>query len=225
MELPDNLGTLFATLSPRAFQTGALAPLLLDFLALVARSEPQLGALGPGLVSALRSAMSDTVPLASADQIRAILTYVPRGILFPLPAAVEHRQVLRALATAPTTILPVRAVWSDDHVPQLQLSESDLKLLLEALEPHVGGDLADQAAPAALALLMRGSHDISRLARDPDFASYKCFERGMCAVALSHLCRFKSWLRDPRLGCSSAPLRRRTGCCRWRPRPCGILTL
>ncbi|RWA68020.1 hypothetical protein [Mesorhizobium sp.] len=168
---PDNLGALFATLSLRAFQTGALALLLLDFLALVERSEAQLRALGPGLVSALRNAMSDTVPLASADQVRAILTYVPRGILFPLPAAVEHRQVLRALATAPTTILPVRAAWSDDHVPQLLVTDSDLKLLLEALEPHVGGDLADQAAPAALAFLMRASHDISRLARDPDFAS------------------------------------------------------
>lgn len=168
---PENLGTLFATLSPRAFQSGALTPLLLDFLALVERSEAQLRALGPGLVSALRNAMSDTVPLASADQVKAILSYVPRGILFPLPVAVEHRQVLRALATAPTTILPVRAGWSDDHVSQLQLSDSDLKLLLEALEPHVGGDLADQAAPAALAFLMRASHDISRLAHDPDFAS------------------------------------------------------
>ena len=67
---PDNLGTLFATLSPRAFQAGALAPLLLDFLALVERSEAQLRALGPGLVSALRNAMADTVPLAPRTKSR-----------------------------------------------------------------------------------------------------------------------------------------------------------
>jgi len=167
----DELETLFATLAPRAFQTGALAPLLLDFLALVDPGEAQRRALAPGLVSALREAMSDTVPLASTSQIKAILAYIPRGFLFPLPAAVEHRQILRALATAPTAVLPIRAAWSDDQTPQLQLSERDLKLLLEALEPHVAGDLADQAAPAALALLMRAGHDIARLSRDPEFAS------------------------------------------------------
>lgn len=168
---PDNLGTLFRTLSPRAFQTGNLSSLLIDFLALVERNDAHLRALGPGVIGALRAAMSGNSPLAPADQIKSILSYVPSGLLLPLPAAVEHRQVLRSLAEAETNALPVRATWTDDPGPHIQLPSSDLKLFLRALEPHVGGDLADQAAPAALALLLCANQDISRLAHDPDLAS------------------------------------------------------
>ena len=168
---PDNLGTLIKTLSPRAFQSGNLSSLLIDFLALIERNDAHLRALGLGLINALRNAMSGNSPLAPADQMKSILSYVPSGLLLPLPAAVEHRQVLRSLAEAKTNALPVRAAWTDDLGPQIELPSSDLKLFLRALEPHVAGDLADQAAPAALALLLCANQDISRLAHDPDLAS------------------------------------------------------
>ena len=168
---PNDLGTLFETLSQRAFQTGNLSTLLIDFLALVERNDAHLRALGPGLINALRNAMSSNSPLAPADQIKSILSCVPSGLLLPLPAAVEHRQVLRSLAEAETNALPVRAAWTDDLGPQPELAASDLNLFLRALEPHIAGDLADQAAPAALALLLCAEQDILRLAQDPDFAS------------------------------------------------------
>ena len=169
----DDLDTLFSTLSPRAFQSGALAPLLADFLAAVEPEEANRIAVGPHLASALRKAMAETASLASSEHLTAILSNAPRGLLFPLPVSVEHRQVLRALAVAPTSVLPVRAAWLGDtpHCPQL--SNADLRLLLEVLEPHIGSANADQAATAALAFLTHAEQDISELACHPDYASIK----------------------------------------------------
>ena len=95
------------------------------------------------------------------------------GFLFPLPTSVEHRQVLRALASAPGNILPVRGVWISDDPRLPRLSKADLRVLVSALEPHIGSDDADQAATAALAMLVQAEQEISELARDPDFASIK----------------------------------------------------
>ena len=43
-----------------------------------------------GLVSALRNAMSDTVPLAPLDQIKAILAYVPAVFSSRYPSSSTH---------------------------------------------------------------------------------------------------------------------------------------
>lgn len=169
----DDLDSLFAALSPRAFQSGALASLLADFLASVDFEEANRRAIGPHLVSALRKAMIEPAPLSPSEYVSAILAHVPPGLLFPLPTSVEHRQVLRALASVPANTLPVRGAWIGDALPLPRLSKADLRALVSALEPHIGSDDADQAATAALAMLMRAEQEISELARDPDFASIK----------------------------------------------------
>jgi hypothetical protein len=169
----DDLDSLFTVLSPRAFQSGALAPLLADFLNSVDLEEANRRAVGPHLVSALRQAMIESAPLSASEYVSAILVHVPHGLLFPLPTSVEHRQVLRALASAPGNILPVRGVWISDDPRLPRLSKADLRVLVSALEPHIGSDDADQAATAALAMLVQAEQEISELARDPDFASIK----------------------------------------------------
>lgn len=169
----QDLDSLFSVLSPRAFQSGALAPLLSDFLASVDLEETNRQAVGPHLVSALRKAMTEPAPLSSSDHVSAILAHVPHGLLFPLPTSVEHRQVLRALASAPASVLPVRGAWIGDAPRHPQLTNTDLRALISALEPHIGSENADQAAPAALAFLMHAEQEISELAHNPDFATIK----------------------------------------------------
>src|SRR5262249_811424 len=101
------------------------------------------------------------------------LAYVPQGLLFPLPMTVDHRQVLGALASARATVLPVRRTWIGDGLRHPRLSDSDLKALLTVLEPHIDGDNADQAATAALSLLVHADREVSELAQHPDFAGIK----------------------------------------------------
>lgn len=167
----EDLDSVFAGLSPRAFQSRDLARLLDDFLGTAKLGEAERATIGPHLIAALRKAMIETQALASPEFIRSILAHVPPGALFPLPASVENRQVLRALASASTKILPVRSEWLDENRRPAQLSDADLKALLSALEPLIGGDQADQAATAALTLLTKAERNISELAGDPEFAS------------------------------------------------------
>ncbi|MGO6755911.1 sacsin N-terminal ATP-binding-like domain-containing protein [Rhizobium ruizarguesonis] len=169
----SDLGSVFSGLSVRAFQSRELAPLLADFLQSAKLGQAERLTIGPHLVSVLRQAMKETTPLAPTEFIKSILSYVPDGMLSPLPASVEHRQVLRALAYAPANILPVRSEWLDESSRPPQLSAEDLKALLNALEPLIKDDYADQAATAALTLLTQARRNISELARDPEFASIK----------------------------------------------------
>jgi hypothetical protein len=77
--------------------------------------------------------------------------------------SVDHRHVLRALASAPASVLPVRSTWFMDIPRHPRLSDTDLRALLSVLEPHIGGENADQAATAALALLIHAERDTSEL--------------------------------------------------------------
>lgn len=168
-----DLGAVFSGLSPRAFQSRDLARLLVDFLDIAMLGDAEHSAIGPHMVTALRTAMAETQALAPSELVKSALAHVPHGALFPLPPSVENRQVLRALASAPANILPVRGEWLDDGRRPARLSDEDLKTLLNALEPLLEGGQADQAATAALALLAQAERNISELARDPDFASIK----------------------------------------------------
>ena len=167
----EDLGSVFAGLSPRAFQSRDLARLLLDFIGTATLGEAGHATIGPHLLAALRNAMTETQALASPELIRSILAHIPPGALFPLPASVENRQVLRALASASINILPARREWLDESRRPTQLSNADIKSLLSALEPLIGGDHADQAATAALALLIHAERNISELVSDPELAS------------------------------------------------------
>jgi hypothetical protein len=169
----EDLDQVFAGLSPRAFQLRDLATLLAEVLQLVSRGPDGSGGVGPHLVATLRRAMVETATLAPAESIRLVFADIGYGLLLPLPASVEHRQVLRALADAPSEILPVRAEWVGGDVPSPRLSRSDLVALLKALEPLIEGEQADQAATAALALLSRADHGLPHLALDPEFSSIK----------------------------------------------------
>lgn len=168
-----DLGAVFSALSPRGFQARDLAQLLVDFLGMVVFGDTERLAIGPHIVAALRKAMTQTMALAPSELVKSALAHVPEGLLFPLPTSVENRQVLRALASVSTSVLPVRGEWLDDNRGPAQLANSDLKMLLAALEPLIESDHTDQAAIAALALLTRAGPNMSELARDPEFASIK----------------------------------------------------
>jgi hypothetical protein len=184
----DDLDTLFALLSQKAFQSGPLAPLLASFLGSIELDEADRRAIGPHLVAALRKAMVETAALAASDHVSTVLKHVPHGLLFSLPTTIEHRQLLRALASAAAAILPVRGEWMSG-ASSVPLSKADLKGLLGALEPYIDGNTSDQAATAALAMLVRSGQDISQLALDPDFAGIKVLRardvRGRCLTAVS----------------------------------------
>jgi hypothetical protein len=185
----EDLGTLFAGLSARAFQSRDLARLLADFLGATAPGEAERTAIGPHLVSALRKAMMEPLALAPAEHIRSILACVPHGLLFPLPASVEHRELFRALASTRCDVLPVRQEWIGDPPHYPQLSSANLRALLQALQAHVEGDNADQAATAALAMLMHAEGGVPALACHPDVAPLKILRardvRASRPVALS----------------------------------------
>lgn len=168
-----DLDAIFSGISSRAFQSRDLARLLVDFLEMATLGHAEHSAIGPHMVTALRMAMAETQALAPSELVKSALAHVPHGALFPLPPSVENRQVLRALASAPANILPVRGEWLDDSRRPPGLSDEDLKALLTALEPLIEGDQADQAATAALALLAQAERNISELALDPKFASIK----------------------------------------------------
>lgn len=168
-----DLGAIFSGLSPRAFQSRDLSRLLVDFLEMAMLGDAEYSVIGPHMVTALRKAMVETQALAPPGLVKSALAHVPHGALFPLSSSVENRQVLRALASAPADILPVRREWLDDGQLPPRLSGEDLKALLTALEPLIEGDQADQAATAALALLAQAERSIFELARDPDFTSIK----------------------------------------------------
>ena len=184
--LPDELGALFVTLSPRAFQLPALARLLGDVLAV---ADSPLGSdpsdvqqtIGPHLRRALCDALNDTdSSMAHSEQIRSILSHAPRALFLLLPKSVEHRRLLQALASAHASVLPVRQEWIvDAGAPgpsrangDPRLSRADLAALLGAVEPIIAGgeqpDLADQAAAAALEFLRR--QDLWELSELDDFA-------------------------------------------------------
>ncbi len=168
-----DLGAVFSRLSPRAFQSRDLARLLADCLETAELGDVERSAIGSHIVAALRNAMTETQALAPSEFVKSALAHVPQGALLPLPASVENRNVLRALASVPANVLPVRSEWLDDGRRSPQLSHEDLKALLTALEPLIEGDHADQAATAALALLTRADRGISELAADREFASVK----------------------------------------------------
>jgi hypothetical protein len=188
-----DLSAVFSGLSPRAFQSRDLSRLLVDFLNIAILGDAEHSAIGPHIVTALRTSMAETQALAPSELVKSTLAHVPHGALFPLPPSVENRQVLRALASAPANILPVRGEWLDDGRRPPRLSDENLKTLLTALEPLIEGDQADQAATAALALLAQAERNISELARDPDFASIKVLRvrdvriRGQIVLSLQAL--------------------------------------
>lgn len=185
----DDFGALFAGLSPRAFQSRGLAKLLAEFLFSAEPGEAERGAIGQHLVSALRRAMLEAAPLANAELIKSILEYVPHGSLLPLPPSVENRQLFRSLAATRCDVLPVRQEWMDEPFRCPQLSNPNLKVLLEALQTHIEGDNSDQAAIAALSLLGHAERDLPSLANDPDVGPLKVLRardvRASRPVALS----------------------------------------
>ena len=156
----NDLDSLFALLSPKAFQSGPLAPLLASFLGSITPDEADRRAIGPHVVAALRKAMVEPVALAPSGHVSDVLRHVPQAALLPLPPTVEHRQLLRALASAAATILSVRGEWIGGASPVTTVSKADSKGLLGALEPYIDGNIADQAATATLALLVRSGQDI-----------------------------------------------------------------
>lgn len=177
----EELGSLFGRLASRVFSSRALAELLADVLDLaVCDDNHSRAVIGPHVVGALRAALQDTAPLAPSEHVVRILAHVPRTALFRLPTSVEHRQVFRALANCDAAVLPVSGSWVSENARPLR--RSDLEVFLRALEPLVESpgaeasantDTAEQAATAALALLMQSGIELSILTNDSRFADVK----------------------------------------------------
>ena len=169
------LDSLFATLSPQAFQSERLAELLANLLTEVELTPHRQGILARHLVRAFRKAMIERRRLAAHADLKNVLDHVPRDRFFALPGSVQLRDIFRALALSNADILPVSGELLDVH-DQSSIAEVDLAKLLTALAPIIGrndGSLADQASAAALALLT--GHDISRLATLRDFRDIEIF--------------------------------------------------
>ena len=176
----EELGSLFSGLTRRIFSSRALASLLADFLRLTVSGDDHRRATAPHVVRAFRAALCDTVPLASSEHLTGILEHLPHAPLFPLPKGVEHRQVLRALASRDAATLPVRRAWVPDYnTRRSEIPRADLETFLKTLEPLIENrdadsptntDLAAQAATAALALLDHADGGMSALANDARFA-------------------------------------------------------
>ena len=169
------LDSLFATLSPQAFQSERLAELLANLLMEVVLPPHRQGILARHLVRAFRKAMIERRRLAAHADLKSVLDHVPRDRFFALPGSVQLRDIFRALALSNADILPVSGELLDVH-DQSSIAEVDLAKLLTALAPIIGrndGSLADQASAAALALLT--GHDISRLATLRDFRDIEIF--------------------------------------------------
>lgn len=183
------LAALLLELSPRAFQAGALAPLLVEFLALLGQNDETRESIGPCLVSALRKAMEERPPLTATEILVSALEYVPSTMLFRLPPSVENRQVIRVMASANASVLPVRAAWLGESHRSPRLGDADLELLLDALEPLIEDDNSDDAATAAVAMLVSAERELRELAQHPSFADNKVLRarnvRDRSAVAIS----------------------------------------
>ena len=168
------LDSLGAALSAQAFQSEPLAALLTGWLSEANLNDDTHPMLAPHLMRALRQAMLESTPLAPSVHISNILRHVPRDRLFALPRSVELRAVLRALSKPDAAILPVRSEWLQTADQQSPPSEADLNMFLRALAPLVegeSGNLADQAAAAALALL--DGHQIPQLSSQQRFEDIK----------------------------------------------------
>ena len=95
-------------------------------------------------------------------------------------------------------MLPVRPEWRDPNLIPPRISLTDLKALLGAIQPLLDGAQADQAATAALALLMRADRSLDDLARDPEVADLKILrarivrENRQIALSLRELLRLST---------------------------------
>lgn len=170
----DELGELIPGLSAKAFVSRPATDLLADFLRMTATSLATRQVVGPALVAALRRAFCGQAPLASSESIRAVLAHVPSLLIFALPAAVEHRAVLRSMAEVDADVLAVRSEHVDGERQNPGLNDHTVERLLAALEPLVDDDdHSDQAASAALALLAGARSSVRQLAEREDLARLK----------------------------------------------------
>ena len=176
---PDELESLFSMLSPRVFQSGSLASLFADLLGVFDADESGELKITRHIVHALRTALIEKAPLAPSELVREVLRRgVPQGALVPLSGSVEHRQVLRALASASasanTAILPVRRQWfGGDRSSCPRIPQQILNAFLRSLAPLVtnAGDLSEQAATAALDMLGHAEASLADLAAHSEFAN------------------------------------------------------
>ena len=190
------LDSLFATLSPQAFQFEPLATLLTNLLMEAKLNDDHRTMLAPRLLNTFRRAIVGPNRLAPSSRLKSILAHVPRDRLFALPVSVQRRSILRALALSNAEMLPVRSELLDeeDEDPAPPPTEQDLTKLLIALAPMIEDNdvpLADQASAAALALL--ADHNISGLAAREDFHDIKILrahnpiDRSIVVLSLAEL--------------------------------------
>ena len=180
----DELASLVSRVTRRVFQSRALASLLSDFLDLADQSDNHRQAVASHVVRVLRETLRDEPSLAPSEHITGVLAHVPPELLLRLPQTVEHREVLRVLASANAAVLPVRAAWTAEPTVALEVQRSDLESLLRALQPLIatntpdrstGIDLSAQAAIAALGVFDRAGTTLFHLENDAQIADIRIF--------------------------------------------------
>jgi hypothetical protein len=157
----DELAALLDTLDARALhrnqpETATPFGQLLD--AVLADGYPRARR---KLVEIVRQALIADGPLASPAALARILTHAPANLLFALPNSVENRQILRALASASSDMLAIRAATAPSGGPSPIATALPVGVTiawLTALEPLLteSGDLGEQANAAAAAILGAG---------------------------------------------------------------------
>ncbi len=150
---PDSeLAEIVRKVGPAAFTKGPVAE--------------TIGALLEGQAGPLtREALADQFRLAcsgidqsfaAADRLKGVVRHLPQEQLLILPASVESRPVIAALAAA---ALPVKSIWLNGPAPQQpSISLSKAVALLSALEPLLlqGGQAGLQAATMVGHVLRHG---------------------------------------------------------------------
>jgi hypothetical protein len=130
--------------------------------------------IGRALLKLLRAAMSLAENLAASETIARILAYVPSSLTFALPKTVERKAIHRALAESISARFAIRSEWASNE-PEPPLEVSDVRALLEALEPLIVevGEEDEEASLAALSVLAKSKAGLEILTNDPDVATLR----------------------------------------------------
>lgn len=126
------------------------------------------------LAQSFRSAAASEKDFARSDSIKRLVPHLPEYLCFALPASVESRAIIAALAEA-SDLLPLKPVWLESPLLR-QFDLAEARELLKPLEGFVTDPShADQAATLIMMIIQSGP-PIDRLANDPETSQLRIFD-------------------------------------------------
>lgn len=169
----EELAQMAGLLTANAFgQGGKLARFgeFLDFARPDRRAKT--AALVAPVLSLLRQAMTRRdVDMASGEHIRMVLDHLPDDCVLSMPASVmRNAQMRRTLASVEAAPLCIHQDWRPASFVARNLSLTEAKALLKALQPLLKDTATEEAAAtAAIAILKAMGTNLAEAQRDPEF--------------------------------------------------------